>query len=272
MKGPEDDAGLAGKVAIIAGGGAAGDGIGNGRAAAILLARAGTHVLVADRDLKLAERTVEMIKAEGGQHAAAFAGDMTQEADCKRLVDAAVDRWGRLDFLDNNIGIGSRGSVVEEKPEEYRRVMQVNVETMFLLSKHAIPAMIKTAKGGSIVNISSISALRPRGLTTYTTSKAAVIGLTQAMAVDHGKDHIRVNCICPGPMFTPMVNRGNGMTEANRAQRANASVLKIEGTGWDIGHTVRFLLSNHARYITGQVIVVDGGVTLQGPARDSQDH
>ena len=272
MKGPEDDAGLAGKVAIIAGGGAAGDGIGNGRAAAILLARAGTHVLVADRDLKLAERTVEMIKAEGGQHAAAHAGDMTQEAECKRLVDAAVDRWGRLDFLDNNIGIGSRGSVVEEKPEEFRRVMQVNVETMFLLSKHAIPAMIKTAKGGSIVNISSISALRPRGLTTYTTSKAAVIGLTQAMAVDHGKDHIRVNCICPGPMFTPMVNRGNGMTEANRAQRANASVLKIEGTGWDIGHTVRFLLSNHARYITGQVIVVDGGVTLQGPARDSQDH
>jgi len=272
VKGPEDDAGLAGKVAIISGGGAVGDGIGNGRAAAILLARAGTHVLVADRDLKLAERTVEMIKAEGGQHAAAFAGDMTQEADCKRLVDAAVDRWGRLDFLDNNIGIGSRGSVVEEKPEEYRRVMQVNVETMFLLSKHAIPAMIKTAKGGSIVNISSISALRPRGLTTYTTSKAAVIGLTQAMAVDHGKDHIRVNCICPGPMFTPMVNRGNGMSEANRAQRANASVLKIEGTGWDIGHTVRFLLSNHARYITGQVIVVDGGVTLQGPERDSQDH
>ena len=266
MKGPEDDAGLTGKVAIVSGGGAAGDGIGNGRAAAILLARAGTRVLVADLDLKLAERTVDMIKAEGG-HAAAHAGDMTKEAECKRLVDAAVDRWGRLDFLDNNIGIGSRGSVVDEKPDEYRRVMQVNVETMFLVSKHAIPAMIKTAKGGAIVNISSISALRPRGLTTYTTSKAAVIGLTQAMAVDHGKDHIRVNCICPGPMFTPMVNRGNGMSEAARAARAKASVLKIEGTGWDIGHAVRFLLSNHARYITGHVLVVDGGVTLQGPER-----
>src|SRR3954447_25515436 len=107
-----------------------------------------------------------------------------------------------------HIGVGSRGSVVDEKPDEYRRVMQVNVETMFLLSKHAIPAMIKTAKGGSIVNISSISALRPRGLTTYTTSKAAVIGLSQAMAVDHGRDNIRVNCICPGPMYTPMVYAG----------------------------------------------------------------
>jgi NAD(P)-dependent dehydrogenase (short-subunit alcohol dehydrogenase family) len=269
MKGPEDELGLSGKVAIVSGGGAAGDGIGNGRAAAILLARAGTKVMVSDLDVKLAERTVEMIKAEGGT-AIAEACDATKESDCKRLVDAAVDHWGRLDFLDNNVGIGSRGSVVDEKPDEYRRVMQVNVETMFLLSKHAIPAMIKTAKGGSIVNISSISALRPRGLTTYTVSKAAVIGLTQAMAVDHGKDRIRVNCICPGPMYTPMVNRGNGMTEANRAQRAKASVLKIEGTGWDIGQGVRFLLSNHARYITGQVLVIDGGVTLQGPERDSQ--
>jgi NAD(P)-dependent dehydrogenase (short-subunit alcohol dehydrogenase family) len=272
MKGPEDDAGLAGRVAIISGGGAVGDGIGNGRAAAILLARAGARVVVADLDLGLAERTVKMIEAEGGS-AAALACDVTLEAECKRLVESAVDRWGRLDFLDNNVGIGSRGSVVDEKPEAYRRVMQINVESMFLLSKYAIPAMIKTAKGGSIVNISSISALRPRGLTTYTTSKAAVIGLTQAMAVDHGRDNIRVNCICPGPIYTPMVYaRGNGMSAAARAQRANASVLKTEGTGWDVGQAVKFLLSNHARYITGQVLVVDGGVTLQGPERDSRDH
>ena len=133
MKGPEDDAGLTGKVAILSGGGAAGEGIGNGRAAAILLARAGTKVLVADLDQKLAERTVEMIQAEGGT-AAAHAGDVTKETECKQLVDAALDRWGRLDFLDNNVGIGSRGNVVDQKPEEYRRVMQVNVETMFLLS------------------------------------------------------------------------------------------------------------------------------------------
>jgi NAD(P)-dependent dehydrogenase (short-subunit alcohol dehydrogenase family) len=270
MRGPEDDAGLAGKVALISGGGAAGDGIGNGRAAAILLARDGVKVLVADRALALAERTVEMIKAEGGI-AEAIAGDVTQEAECKRLVDAAVERWGRLDFLDNNVGIGSRGSVVDEAPEQYRRVMQVNVETMFLLSKHAIPAMIKTAKGGAIVNISSISALRPRGLTTYTTSKAAIIGLTRAMAVDHGRDNIRVNCICPGPMYTPMVY-ARGMSEQARTNRARASLLKTEGTGWDVGHAVKFLLSNFARYITGQVLVVDGGVTLQAPERESQEH
>jgi NAD(P)-dependent dehydrogenase (short-subunit alcohol dehydrogenase family) len=270
MQGAEEDAGLSGKVALISGGGAADDGIGNGRAAAILLARAGSKVVVADRDLKLAERTVEMIVAEGGT-AAALACDVTSEADCKALVEATVKRFGRLDFLDNNVGIGSRGSVVDEKAEEYRRVMQINVESMFLLSKYAIPAMIKTARGGAIVNISSISALRPRGLTTYTTSKAAVIGLTRAMAVDHGADNIRVNCICPGPMYTPMVY-ARGMSDAARAQRKKASVLKLEGTGWDVGHAVKFLLSNYARYITGQVLVVDGGVTLQAPERESQDH
>jgi len=269
MRGPEDDAGLAGKVALISGGGAAGDGIGNGRATAILLARAGAKVLVADRELRLAERTAEMITKEGGT-GVALAADVTSEADCRRLVEMTVARFGRLDLLDNNVGIGSRGSVVEETPEQYRRVMQINVESMFLLSKYAIPAMIQTAQGGAIVNISSISALRPRGLTTYTTSKAAVIGLTRAMAVDHGHDNIRVNCICPGPMYTPMVY-ARGMSDVARTQRAKASVLKREGTGWDVGHAVKFLLSDHARYITGQVLVVDGGVTLQAPERESQD-
>jgi NAD(P)-dependent dehydrogenase (short-subunit alcohol dehydrogenase family) len=161
--------------------------------------------------------------------------------------------------------------VVDEEPEQYRKVMQVNVESMFLLSKYAIPAMIATAKGGAIVNISSISALRPRGLTTYSVSKAAIIGLSRAMAVDHGRDNIRVNCICPGPMYTPMVY-ARGMSDAARANRKKASVLKMEGTGWDIGHAVKFLFSAYARYITGQVLVVDGGTTLQAPERESQEH
>jgi len=266
----EDDAGLAGKVAIIAGGGAAGDGIGNGRAAAILLARAGTRVLVVDRELALAERTVAMIAAVGGT-AAAHRADLTDNAQAREMVAAVLDRFGRLDFLDNNVGIGSRGSVVDEDPEAWRRVMQVNVEPMFLAAKHAIPAMIKTAGRGAIVNISSISALRPRGLTAYTASKGAVIALTRAMAVDHAKDGIRVNCVAPGPVYTPMVY-ARGMSAAAREQRRKASALGVEGTGWDIGHAVRFLLSDHARYITGQTLVVDGGVTLQAPARDNQSH
>jgi NAD(P)-dependent dehydrogenase (short-subunit alcohol dehydrogenase family) len=264
---PEDDPGLAGRVAIVTGGGAAGDGIGNGRAACILLARSGTRVLVVDRDGWLAERTVEMITGEGGT-ASALAADVTDLAQCQGMVREAVGRYGRLDFLVNNVGIGSRGSVVAEEPETWRRVMQVNVESMFLASKAAIPEMIRTAGGGAIVNISSISALRPRGLTTYSASKGAVIALSRAMAVDHGPDGIRVNCIAPGPVYTPMVYAG-GMTEAARDQRRRASVLAREGTGWDIGQAARFLLSGHARYITGHVLVVDGGATLVGPARES---
>ena len=126
-----DSWGLKDKVAIVTGGGAAGDGVGNGRAAAILLARAGTRVIVVDRDVALAKRTVEMIEAGGGQ-ALAFQADMTRAADCAAVVEAAMDRYGRLDYLDNNVGIGSRGSVVELPPEKWRQVMQVNVETMFL--------------------------------------------------------------------------------------------------------------------------------------------
>ncbi len=262
----KDDLGLTGKVAIVTGGGAAGDGIGNGRAAALLLARAGARVLVVDRELALAERTVAMITGEGGT-ASAFAGDLTEERQCRAMVDTALERYGRLDALDNNVGIGSRGSVVELPPEKWRQVMQVNVETMYLTSKYAIPAMVKTG-GGAIVNISSISAIRPRGLTAYTVSKGAVIALTRAMAVDHGPDNIRVNCVAPGPVYTPMVY-AHGMKPEARDQRRKASVIGREGTGWDIGLAVRFLLSQQARYITGQTLMVDGGASLVGPSRES---
>src|SRR5215470_16844884 len=156
-----DSWGLQDKVAIVTGGGAAGDGIGNGRAAAILLARAGTHVIEA-----------------GGGHGLAFQADMTRASDCAAVVEAAMDRYGRLDYLDNNVGIGSRGSVVDETEESWHRLMQVNVDTMFLAAKHAIPALRRTG-GGAIVNVSSISALRPRGLTAYSVSKGAVIALTK---------------------------------------------------------------------------------------------
>lgn len=260
-----DERGLAGKVAIVSGGGAPEDGIGNGRAAAIVLARAGARVLVVDIDREAAERTVAMIAAEGGT-AAAFAADVAVEDQCRAMVSAALDRFGRLDCLDNNVGIGGRGSVLDIAPADWHRIMRVNVDSMYYASRHAIPAMKETAGGGAIVNVSSISALRPRGLTAYSTSKGAVIALTRAMAVDHGPDGIRVNCVAPGPMYTPRMAMAQ-MTPAGREARRRASVLGIEGEGWDIGLAVRFLLSAEARYITGQTLVVDGGATLVGPSR-----
>ena len=259
--------GLEGKCAIVAGGGAAGDGIGNGRAAAILLARAGANVFVVDRKLALAARTAEMIGEEGGT-AHAHEADLTQETECDAMVAAAMSQFGRLDILDNNIGIGSNASVVTETQTQWERVMQVNVEAMFLTSKYTIPAMLKSGDGGAIVNISSISAIRPRGLTAYSTSKGAVIALTRAMAVDHATDGIRVNCIAPGTVYTPMVYAG-GMSDEARDLRRRASLLEIEGEGWDIGHAVVFLCSSWSRYITGQTLVVDGGITMTGRPRSS---
>lgn len=260
-----DDPGLAGKVAIVAGGGAKGDGIGNGRAAAILLARAGARVLVVDLSEADAARTVALIEEAGGE-AVAHAADVTRDADCKAVVEAALDRFGRVDVLDNNVGVSSRGSVVDETEENWDRVMRINVKAMFLAAKHAVPAMARSG-GGAIVNVSSISALRPRGLTAYSASKGAVIALTRAMAVDHAKDGIRANCVAPGPVYTPMVY-SHGMSEAAREARRVASPLGIEGTGWDVGNAVAFLASDRARYITGQVLCVDGGATIVGPSRD----
>ncbi len=262
---PDDDTGLDGKVAIVTGGGATGDGIGNGRAAAMLLARAGVSVLVVDRKVELARRTVEMIAAEGGA-SEAFEADVTSNGQCEAMVAAALECYGRLDFLDNNVGIGSRGSVVDEEPESWQRVMRINVESMFLASKHAIPAMLASDGGGAIVNVASLAALLPSRLTAYSTSKGAVISLTRAMAVDHGRDGIRVNCVAPGPVHTPMVATP-GMADELREARRKASLLRIEGTGWDVGQAVRFLLSDQARYITGQTLVVDGGTMLRGPTR-----
>ena len=260
--------GLDDKVAIVAGGGAAGDGIGNGRAAAILLAKAGTKTLVADRDLALAKRTVDMITDAGGT-AVAFAGDLTQDHDCAAMVATALDTFGRLDVLDNNVGISSAGSVVDETEAAWDRLMTVNVKPMFLASKHAIPAMIASGGGGAIINISSISALRPRDLTAYSATKGAVIALTRAMAVDHGDEGIRVNCVAPGPVYTPMVYAA-GMSDAARERRRVASALETEGSGWDIGRAVLFLASENARYITGQTLVVDGGTTLLGRPRHGE--
>jgi NAD(P)-dependent dehydrogenase (short-subunit alcohol dehydrogenase family) len=250
---------LEGKVAIVTGAGSVGEGIGNGRAAAVLFAREGARVLLVDRKRAAAEETLAMINGEGGE-ADVFEADVTRSDECKAMVEAAVGRWGKLDILDNNVGIGGRGTVVDVDEDEWDRVMRVNVKGMMLASKHAVPAMI-AGGGGAIVNISSIAAFRPRGLTPYSASKGAVISLTRAMAVDHARQGIRVNCIAPGPVYTPMVAAG-GMPDELRERRRKASLLQLEGTGWDIGYAALFLVSDEARYITGVCLPVDGGVII----------
>jgi NAD(P)-dependent dehydrogenase (short-subunit alcohol dehydrogenase family) len=255
---------LAGKVAVVTGAGSRGEGIGNGRAAAVLFAREGAKVLLVDQTQKAAAETLEMIRGEKGE-AEIFEADVTRSADCEAMVADAVRRWGRLDILDNNVGIGGRATVVDVDEAEWDHLMKVNVTSMMLTSKHAIPAMAKNGSG-AIVNISSISALRPRGLTPYSVSKGAVIALTRAMAIDHAPQGIRVNCIAPGPVYTPMVYAG-GMSADLRERRRRASPLNVEGTGWDIGYAALFLCSDEARYITGVVLPVDGGVTITSAGR-----
>lgn len=255
---------LDGKVAIVTGAGSRAEGIGNGRAAAVLFAREGARVLLVDVSRAAAEATRAMIEREGGE-AAVFEADVTRADAARAMVEEAVRRWGRLDILDNNVGIGGRGTVLEVDEAEWERIMRVNVTGMMLASKYAIPAMIRSG-GGAIVNISSISALRPHGLTAYSTSKGAVIALTRAMAIDHAREGIRVNCIAPGPVYTPMVY-ADGMSEEMRELRRKASPLGIEGTAWDVAQAALFLVSDEARYITGVVLPVDGGVTLVSPPR-----
>jgi NAD(P)-dependent dehydrogenase (short-subunit alcohol dehydrogenase family) len=259
---------LEGKRAIVTGAGSRAAGIGNGRAAATLFALEGARVLLVDANVEAAEETRALILQHRPEaEVEVFEGDVTDSESCAAMVRTAVERWGGLDVLHNNVGIGLSGasSVVEVDEEEWARVQHVNVDSMMLTGKHAIPAM-RDSGGGAIINVSSIAALRPRGLTAYTTSKGAVIALTQAMAVDHARDGIRVNCIAPGPVYTPMVYAG-GMSEERREARRTASILEIEGSGWDIGMAAVYLASDESRYVTGVVLPVDGGVLLRGPAR-----
>ena len=259
------DFGLKDKVAIVAGGGSSGDGIGNGRAASILLAEAGVKVLIVDLNKKLAQTTVDLIKNRGG-NAFAIEADLTNSVECKDVIKEVLKKWKRLDILDNNIGIASNASVVNEDEKYWDKVINVNLKPIFLMSKYSIPEMINSGNGGVIINISSISATRPKGYTSYSASKGAVISLSQAMAVDHGKEGIRVNCILPGPVYTPMVYQ-KGMSQKLREVRKNASLLNIEGNGYDIGRAVVYLCSNWARYVTGQTLVVDGGCSLSYKSR-----
>ena len=254
---------LDGKVAIVTGAGARADIVGNGQATSILFGYEGAKVLLVDTDEARVKGTLDAIESHGGT-ASVFVGDVTSADSCRDMVQAALDRYGRLDVLHNNVGIGGSGTVVEVSEEVWDQVMEVNVKSMMLTGKYAIPAMAETG-GGSIINISSISAIRPRGLTAYTVSKGGVIALTQGMAIDHAAQGIRVNCILPGPVYSSMV--AGGMSEERRTTRRDSSPLGFEGTPWDIGWAAVYLASDEAKWVTGVAFPVDGGVTLVSPPR-----
>lgn len=255
---------LQGKVCIVTGAGSRTEGIGVGKATSVVFAREGAKVLLADRDPKAVDDTRRMIEEEGGV-CDVFVGDLTDATDVEAMVAQAVDRWGTVDVLDNNLGISGKGSIVDASDEVWDRAIAVNITTTVVASRTVIPIMGR-AGGGSIINTSSISAMRPRGLTPYSTVKGAVMSLTRAMAVDHGVQGIRVNCVVPGPLFTPMAAAA-GMDDERRERRRKASPLQIEGTGWDVAYASLFFASDEARYITGVIMPVDGGVTLTGPSR-----
>jgi len=259
---PERRPRLEGKVAIVTGAGSSGEGIGNGKATAVLFAREGAKVLLVDVVQERAEETLAMIQEEEGE-ASVFQADVTKADDCRRMVEEALDRYGRLDILDNNVGISRRGTVLGVSEEDWDHVMAVNVKSIVLASRYSIPRMIE-GSGGSIINISSIAGLRAHSSTPYTTSKAAVIGLTISMAADHAKDNIRVNAIAPGLVYTPMV--APRMNPALREHRKNAAPLGTEGTAWDIGYAALYLASDEARWVTGVVLPVDAGLLAVTPA------
>ena len=252
---------LQGKVAIVTGAGSSAEGVGNGKATSVLFAREGAKVLLVDAAVDRAQETLDMIAAEGGE-ASVFQADVTSADDCRRMVETAVERYGRLDILDNNVGISIRADVIEVTEEQWDRIMAVNVKSIMLGSKYAIPEMIKGG-GGAIINIASIAGLRANSSTPYTTSKAAVVGITFSMAGDHGRDNIRVNCIAPGLVYTPMV--APRMDTGLRDRRREAAPLGTEGTAWDVAAAAVFLASDDARWITGVVLPVDAGLTVTHP-------
>ena len=262
---------LKGKIAMVVGAGSIGPGWGNGKATAATFAREGAQVFCVDRDAAAARQTVEIIQSEGGT-AAAFTADVSRAADVEAMVAACLKTYGRIDVLDNNVGIASMGCVVEVEEEEWDRVFAINLKSAYLSMKHVIPVMVKQG-GGSIINISSIASIRHLGISyvTYATTKAAMNQLTRTTAVQFAPDHVRVNCILPGLMKTPMVAHSAGLAASYsagdveamwRARDAQVPMGHM-GDAWDVANAALFLASDESKYVTGLELVVDGGITLK---------
>lgn len=253
---------LVGRTAIVTGAGSEEGGVGTGRAIAIVLAREGATVCLVDRDAARATETCKRIEAAGGS-AFVVAGDVTSDTDCRSAVAASVERTGRLDILVNNVGVSTPVRLDDDGcDEQWSRIIDLNLKSALLMIRHAVPALKRTG-GGSIINISSIAGILAHGSIGYGPSKAAMTALAREIAVMHGRDGIRANTVAPGHIMTPMAMRA--LPADARARRQAVAPLGVEGDAWDVAQAVLFLASAEARFITGALLPVDGGVTQIGP-------
>jgi NAD(P)-dependent dehydrogenase (short-subunit alcohol dehydrogenase family) len=246
---------LAGKVAIVTGAAARGEGVGNGSAAAMLFAREGASVVVVNRTLDHAEALADTIRAAGGQ-ARALAADVSEPEQTVAMAEFAVAHYGRIDILHNNVGTATRGNAESIDIDSWNRLFATNVTSALLSCRACIPHM-RAAGGGSIINVSSyIGMLGMAGMMAYTTTKSALQGLTLAIAADYAMSGIRCNALIVGSVNTPMVAH---LGPAAMEQRRLAVPLQTEGTGWDVAHAAVFLASDESRWITGAMLPIDGG-------------
>ena len=264
---------VAGKTALVTGAGSIGPGWGNGKAAAVLYAREGAKVLCVDNRLAAAEETRDIVEGEGGT-AVAHEADVTDEGGIAAMVAACIDAFGRIDILHNNVGgSGPGAALMEVALDDWNDTLGRNVTGAFLAMKAAIPHM-EAEGGGAIVNISSIAGLTHIGVpsTSYSAAKGALNELTKNIAIQYAARNIRANCVAPGLMKTPFILRekdgvpnhirkGYATPEEYHAARAAIIPMRRMGDAWDVAKAALFLASDDAAYITGQCLVVDGGVT-----------
>jgi NAD(P)-dependent dehydrogenase (short-subunit alcohol dehydrogenase family) len=252
---------LDGKVAIVTGAGTDGEGIGIGKAIAVLLARAGAKVACVDMFEDRAELTRKMIEGEGGD-AIVVQADLTDIPSCDRVVAETVAAYGGVDILVNSAAMTLSASLLDTSVEQWQRMVGTNLTAPYMLCRAAIPSMIERG-GGSITNISSIASLRGQGgpCTAYSTSKAGLMGLMNDVCDSFGKNGIRINCVAPGIIDSPQranVIRAHG-GDPSQFNLGEKTCLGIEGTSWDIANAVLFLASPEGSYITGVMLPVDGG-------------